>query len=296
MCTLNFFNYFGYGCHNLQSPEDLSPPEIESSLKLDHSDSAGYGGSASVTTKGGYRVQITQPKNPGDDAQIEVFGPDGKSLGKIWGDPHVQGGDGKSNTFKGNLDMQLPDGSHVLVETEPDPNHQGAFRIKGAGVVDQNHMTSFSNIEGGGDITASNSKGGNVAEQFFHAFSSHNNLALGPDGDIKDQATGQSIGDEAAMDQATPSGFFAWNGWNGWNGAMGQPENGSSDCGAMGQPENGFFNLNGAMGQLEEVSKIEQEIGELEQEISGLEGQFASPQSGQSGGEDPLCFGLLGNF
>ncbi|SMF99958.1 hypothetical protein [Burkholderia singularis] len=183
---------------------DRRTPEIQSSLALKPSKN-GYSGSASMTTHGGYRIEANQPTQKGGDSSINIYGPDGKKLRSIWGDPHITDASGKGNMFKGAADLRLPDGSRVLMNTEQDPAHPGAYRVKNFGVVDQNAYAFVNNVNGGGDLSVNFARGnGNQIANNFDANVSRNNLQLTADGRVIDLVTSQDINNGAQMDTAKP--------------------------------------------------------------------------------------------
>ncbi|KVE24193.1 hypothetical protein WS67_01100 [Burkholderia singularis] len=183
---------------------DRRTPEIQSSLSLKPSKN-GYSGSASMTTHGGYRIEANQPANANGDSYINIYGPDGKKMPYVWGDPHITYANGKGNTFKGSGGIQLPDGSHILMNTVPDPTHPGQYRVKDFDVVDQNASARVSNLQGGGDLSVTFSRGnGKQIAQNFYANTSRNNLQMTADGRIIDLVTMQDISNGEQMDNAKP--------------------------------------------------------------------------------------------
>ncbi|HEY0078938.1 MAG TPA: DUF1521 domain-containing protein [Pyrinomonadaceae bacterium] len=69
----------------------------------------------SVTTPGGYRIEML------GQHEWKITGPDGKST-RIWGDPHVDEGDGGKWDFKRNSTFVLGDGTRINVNTVPAEN------------------------------------------------------------------------------------------------------------------------------------------------------------------------------
>lgn len=63
-------------------------------------------------TAGGYTIHAE-----GKDAAWSITGPDGKQLARVWGDPHVQEGDGTKWDFTKDSDFVLPDGTRIVVDT-----------------------------------------------------------------------------------------------------------------------------------------------------------------------------------
>lgn len=70
----------------------------------------------SVTTAGGYRVHAT-----GQQSEWKIYGPDGKQLTRVWGDPHVDEADGTRWDFTKDSDFVLPDGTRIRADTNYDP-------------------------------------------------------------------------------------------------------------------------------------------------------------------------------
>lgn len=65
-----------------------------------------------VTTPGGYQIEML------GQHEWKITGPDGKST-RIWGDPHVEEGDGGKWDFKNNSTFVLPDGTRINCTTVP---------------------------------------------------------------------------------------------------------------------------------------------------------------------------------
>ncbi len=65
-----------------------------------------------ITTPGGYKIeQLGQ-------FEWKITGPDGKNT-RVWGDPHVDEGDGGKWDFKKNTCFVLGDGTHINCTTKP---------------------------------------------------------------------------------------------------------------------------------------------------------------------------------
>ncbi|HVF51855.1 MAG TPA: DUF1521 domain-containing protein [Pyrinomonadaceae bacterium] len=65
-----------------------------------------------VRTPGGYKIEMI------GQHEWKITGPDGKST-RIWGDPHVDEGDGGKWDFKRNSTFMLGDGTRINVNTVP---------------------------------------------------------------------------------------------------------------------------------------------------------------------------------
>lgn len=65
-----------------------------------------------ITTPGGYKIQAT------NQFEWKITGPDGKST-RVWGDPHVDEGDGGKWDFKRDSTFVLGDGTRINVATTP---------------------------------------------------------------------------------------------------------------------------------------------------------------------------------
>jgi hypothetical protein len=65
-----------------------------------------------ITTPGGYKIEATKQH------EWTITGPDGKST-RIWGDPHVDEGDGGKWDFKRDSTFVLGDGTRINVTTKP---------------------------------------------------------------------------------------------------------------------------------------------------------------------------------
>lgn len=91
----------------------VAPPEIEDcchpagSLRTE--------GDSVVTTPGGYRIEMI------GQYEWKITGPDGKST-RVWGDPHVDEGDGGKWDFKRDSTFVLGDGTRINVTTVPAGN------------------------------------------------------------------------------------------------------------------------------------------------------------------------------
>lgn len=99
----------GCGCGNPAQPAPIQPPTIgdsaqpSGSLKVDGN---------KITTAGGYTIE------PIGQFEWKVTGPDGKFT-RVWGDPHVDEGDGGKWDFKRDSTFVLGDGTKINVTTAP---------------------------------------------------------------------------------------------------------------------------------------------------------------------------------
>lgn len=84
------------------SPGDSSHPS--GSLKTDKN--------GVITTPGGYKIEATKK------FEWKITGPDGKST-RVWGDPHVDEGDGGKWDFKRDSTFVLGDGTRINCTTAP---------------------------------------------------------------------------------------------------------------------------------------------------------------------------------
>lgn len=125
----NNANYPSCGCTSPPRFDDGSHPS--GSLKAD---------SNKVTTPGGYEIE------PLGIHEWKITGPDGKST-RIWGDPHVEEGDGGKWDFKRDSTFMLPDGTRINVSTAPYGN--GATVTSGLEIINGNDRVTVSGIEQG---------------------------------------------------------------------------------------------------------------------------------------------------
>jgi len=93
-----------------------------------------------VTTPGGYRIE------PLSQFEWKITGPDGKST-RVWGDPHVDEGDGGKWDFKRDSTFVLGDGTRVNVTTAPFGN--GMTVTSGLEIISGNDRVLVSDIDKG---------------------------------------------------------------------------------------------------------------------------------------------------
>lgn len=92
------------GCFPSEKPNPLDSVREQNSLKVDKD--------GKITTPGGYQIeQLGQ-------FEWKVTGPDGKHT-RVWGDPHVDEGDGGKFDFKRDTAFVLGDGTRINVTTKP---------------------------------------------------------------------------------------------------------------------------------------------------------------------------------
>lgn len=136
--NFNFGNGSGGGCANPSLPAPINPPRIDcghqpsGSLKVDGN---------KVTTAGGYTIeQLGQ-------FEWKITGPDNKST-RIWGDPHVDEGDGGKWDFKKDSTFVLGDGTKINVSTKPWGN--GGMTVTGGlEIISGNDRVVVSDIDKG---------------------------------------------------------------------------------------------------------------------------------------------------
>lgn len=101
-----------------------------------------------ITTPGGYKIEATSQH------EWKVTGPDGKST-RVWGDPHVDEGDGGKWDFKRDSTFVLGDGTRINCSTKPWGN--GMTVTGGLEIISGNDRVQISDIDKGkgkvGDIT-----------------------------------------------------------------------------------------------------------------------------------------------
>ena len=128
----------GGGCVVPPDPSESSQPQ--GSLKTED---------GKITTAGGYTIE------PLSQHEWKITGPDGKTT-RIWGDPHVDEGDGGKWDFKRNSTFVLGDGTKINVTTKPWGN--GDMTVtSGLEVISGNERVTVSGIDKGkgviGEIT-----------------------------------------------------------------------------------------------------------------------------------------------
>jgi hypothetical protein len=125
------------GCPTAPTPLEASHPS--GSLKNEN---------GVITTPGGYKIEAT------NQFEWKVTGPDGKST-RVWGDPHVDEGDGGKWDFKRDSTFVLGDGTKINVTTAPWGNDMTV--TKGLEIISGNDRVQISDIDKGkgktGEIT-----------------------------------------------------------------------------------------------------------------------------------------------
>lgn len=139
-------NQFGGNNQSIAAGGCVTPPQQcdcthpQGSLKTD-------GGV--ITTPGGYKIE------PLSQFEWKITGPDGKST-RIWGDPHVDEGDGGKWDFKRNSTFMLGDGTRINVTTAPYGN-SGMTVTQGLEIISGNDRVTVSGIDKGkgviGEVT-----------------------------------------------------------------------------------------------------------------------------------------------
>jgi hypothetical protein len=93
-----------------------------------------------VTTPGGYKIEATK------EHEWIIKGPDGKST-RIWGDPHVDEGDGGKWDFKRDSTFVLGDGTRINVTTKPWANNMTV--TGGLEIISGNDRVQITDIDKG---------------------------------------------------------------------------------------------------------------------------------------------------
>jgi hypothetical protein len=93
-----------------------------------------------ITTPGGYKIEATS------QFEWKVTGPDGKST-RVWGDPHVDEGDGGKWDFKRDSTFVLGDGTRINCSVTPYGN--GMTVTKGLEIISGNDRVEISDIDKG---------------------------------------------------------------------------------------------------------------------------------------------------
>lgn len=136
----NFFNNFqgiragDGGCVHpapVESPTISEGDQPTGSLKTDGN---------KITTAGGYTIE------PISQFEWKITGPDNKTT-RVWGDPHVEEGDGGKFDFKRNSTFVLGDGTKINVSTVPYGN--GATVTGKLEVISGNDRVEVTDIDKG---------------------------------------------------------------------------------------------------------------------------------------------------
>jgi hypothetical protein len=125
----------------------LTPSEPSPTDSTHPSGSLKVGDDGVITTPGGYKIEATK------QYEWKITGPDGK-MTRVWGDPHVDEGDGGKWDFKRDSTFVLPDGTRINCKTAPWNN---MTITKGLEVISGNDRVCVNDIDKGkgkvGDIT-----------------------------------------------------------------------------------------------------------------------------------------------
>jgi hypothetical protein len=143
------------------APADSSHPQ--GSLKVDDK--------GVITTPGGYQIEALS------QFEWKVTGPDGKST-RVWGDPHVDEGDGGKWDFKRDSTFVLADGTKINVTCKPYGNDMTV--TAGLEIISGNDRVQVSDIDKG------KGKVGTVSHDgFAHAnsFSGKDTFVMGQETD-----------------------------------------------------------------------------------------------------------------
>jgi hypothetical protein len=118
-------------CHTSKPhPRDSCHPS--GSLKTDKD--------GKVTTPGGYKIEVCGP------CEWKITGPDCKTT-RVWGDPHVDEGDGGKWDFKRDSTFMLGDGTRINVTTKPaGPN---VTITQGLEIISGNDRVQFPHVDTG---------------------------------------------------------------------------------------------------------------------------------------------------
>ncbi|MEP6924574.1 MAG: DUF1521 domain-containing protein [Pyrinomonadaceae bacterium] len=130
-------NYFN---GNTSGANDPAPVESPSIVEGDQPQGTLQTDGNKITTAGGYTIE------PMSQFEWKITGPDGKST-RIWGDPHVEEGDGGKFDFKRNSTFVLGDGTRINVTTVPYGN--GATVTGKLEVISGNDRIEVTDIDKG---------------------------------------------------------------------------------------------------------------------------------------------------
>lgn len=95
-----------------------------------------------ITTAGGYQIVIE-----GRDKAWSIYGPDGKKLTRVWGDPHVKEGDGDKWDFKDSSAFTLPDGTRIFARTAPSEKNKDKTYTAALDIANGNERVQISGID-----------------------------------------------------------------------------------------------------------------------------------------------------
>jgi hypothetical protein len=129
------------------------------------------GSDGTITTPGGYKIQATS------QFEWKITNPDGKTT-RIWGDPHVDEGDGGKWDFKRDSTFVLPDGTRINCATQPYGN--GMTVTSGLEIINGNDRVQVS------DIAKGKGKVGDITQDGFahvNSFGGKDAFVMGGDGD-----------------------------------------------------------------------------------------------------------------
>lgn len=134
----------------------------------------------SVRTAGGYTVV---PE--GKQAAWSIFGPDqkpgDKPMTRVWGDPHVDEGDGTRWDFTKNSNFRLPDGTMIAVDTT---SQTGQSVSKSLNIVNGADRVSVTGIDQNKPVTSQVSRDGyEFRNQRIAENPCRDTFVLGGDGD-----------------------------------------------------------------------------------------------------------------
>ncbi|MEZ5307613.1 MAG: DUF1521 domain-containing protein [Pyrinomonadaceae bacterium] len=125
-----------------------------------------------VTTPGGYTIE------PVGKFEWKITGPDGKTT-RIWGDPHVEEGDGGKWDFKRNSTFMLPDGTRINVTTVPWKD--GRMTVtSGLEIISGNERVLISDIDKGKGVIGPVTQDG---FQYANSFGGNDVFVMGSESD-----------------------------------------------------------------------------------------------------------------
>jgi hypothetical protein len=145
---LQSFDTFGNGngCGSPNNPAPIQPPSFADSCQPQGS--LQKTGDNAITTAGGYKIEMT------GQFEWKITGPDGKTT-RVWGDPHVDEGDGGKWDFKRDSTFVLGDGTRINVGTTPYGN--GMTVTQKLEIISGNDRIVVNDIDKGkgkiGDVT-----------------------------------------------------------------------------------------------------------------------------------------------
>ncbi|MCP3141405.1 DUF1521 domain-containing protein [Pyxidicoccus xibeiensis] len=154
-----------------------------------------------ITTPGGYKIeQLGQ-------FEWKVSGPDGKHT-RVWGDPHVDEGDGGKFDFKRNTTFVLGDGTEIHCGTKPWGN--GMTVTGSLDITCGDDHIHVADIDKGKGKVGTIQKDGYDVDAEFTANHYGDTLKMGKESDDWSFQGHEVVGDVGGGDSFKTGGFLSW--------------------------------------------------------------------------------------